>query len=95
MAREHVTAIVTHMKGKCQYWDVVNEPFAGNGSLKDTLWKRALGQEYLATVLQWVHSIDPDAILFLNDVRALQPKEGQPSHSRTLWHTATSMATRS
>lgn len=94
MAREHVTAIVTHMKGKCQYWDVVNEPFAGNGSLKDTLWKRALGPEYLATVLQWVHSIDPDAILFLNDVR-WEALTTCTIRFSLLWHTATSMATRS
>lgn len=69
MLQRHVTTIVTHMKGKCWAWDAINEPFDDDGSLNHGLWYNALGPGYIAEVLTMVHAIDPDALLFINQVR--------------------------
>lgn len=63
----HIKTVVGHYKGKLAYWDVVNEAFDDNGGFRDTLWYRALGEEYIELAFRWAHEADPDAILFYND----------------------------
>jgi len=45
----------------------VNEAFNEDGTLRDTIWLRALGPGYIADAFRWAHQADPSAILFLND----------------------------
>ena len=67
IAKNHVQTIVRHLKGRCYAYDVVNEPIDSDGKLRETIWYDALGEDYIATVLGWVHEIDPDAKLFVNE----------------------------
>ena len=69
MLTVHVTTIVTHMKGRCAAYDAVNEPFASDGTLKQDIWYNAFGGDYIPYVIRLVHSIDPAALLFINQVR--------------------------
>lgn len=77
MFRNHIQTIVKHYKGKVKSWDVVNEPFHDNGSLRmeegervnepGSIWARHLGRDYIARAFIYAHEADPDALLFLND----------------------------
>ena len=65
--RNHILTEVGHFKGRIYAWDVVNEPFDEDGTLKPTLWEKALGPGYIADALRWAHEADPKARLYLND----------------------------
>jgi len=78
---EHIRTEVTHFRGKVYAWDVVNEALNDDGTLRDTIWRRALGPDYLAQVFQWAHEADPKAKLFYNDYSA----EGMDARSDTVY----------
>ena len=65
--REHVRTEVSHFRGKVWAWDVVNEAFNEDGSLRDSIFLRTLGPSYIADSFRWAHQADPKAILFYND----------------------------
>src|SRR6185503_2262033 len=65
--RAHVIETARHFKGKLYEWDVLNEALNEDGTLRDTIWLRALGPGYIADAFRWAHQADPSAILFLND----------------------------
>lgn len=64
----HIKTVVGRYKGRIAEWDVVNEAIPDSGdALRDTIWLRALGPDYIAQAFQWAHEADPDAILYYND----------------------------
>lgn len=65
--QEHITTVVGRYQGQVAAWDVVNEAIADDGSLRDTIWLRGIGPEYIDMAFQWAHEADPDARLFYND----------------------------
>lgn len=65
--KQHIFTEVSHFRGKIWQWDVVNEPFNGDGTLVSDLWEQALGPDYIADALRWAHEADPQAKLFIND----------------------------
>jgi endo-1,4-beta-xylanase len=65
--RKHIFDEVGHFKGRIWAWDVVNEAFNDDGTLRDTIWLRNLGPGYIADAFRWAHQADPGAKLFLND----------------------------
>jgi endo-1,4-beta-xylanase len=67
LLRRHIFAEVGHFKGRIWAWDVVNEAFNDDGTLRDTIWLRNLGPGYIADAFRWAHQADPNAKLFLND----------------------------
>lgn len=67
LLKSHIQTVVKHFKGKVISWDVVNEAYADNGTLKDNIWLRKLGPEYLGKAFFYAHEADPKALLFLND----------------------------
>ncbi|MQA79196.1 MAG: 1,4-beta-xylanase [Streptosporangiales bacterium] len=74
--RRHVHQEAGHFRGRLTAWDVVNEPFEEDGSMRDTIWLRALGPEYVEDALRWASHADPRARLYVNDynVEGLGPK---------------------
>ena len=74
--KRHITAEVRHFKGDVWAWDVVNEAFEEDGSLRDSLWLQELGPDYIADAFRWAHKADPKAILFYNDynTEGINPK---------------------
>lgn len=75
-----IAASVTHYKGKVIAWDVVNESMAdGNSGLRTSAnsdteaasdvfyWTDYLGEDYAAIAFEKAHSIDSNALLFIND----------------------------
>jgi len=68
--REHVMSVVGRYKGRIYAWDVVNEAILDNGSLRDNVWFRNVGPEYIESAFRWAHEADPNALLFYNDYGA-------------------------
>ena len=70
---DHITQTVGHFKGKVASWDVVNEPLAdydaaaGADGLRQHVWYKALGSEYIATAFRAARAADPHARLFMNE----------------------------
>jgi endo-1,4-beta-xylanase len=64
---KHIKTVVTHYRGEIYAWHVVNEALENNGILRDTLWLRTIGPEYIAMAYQWTHEADPGALLIYND----------------------------
>ncbi|MFB0523517.1 MAG: endo-1,4-beta-xylanase [Candidatus Bathyarchaeia archaeon] len=65
--RKHIIAVVKRYRGRVYAWDVVNEAIADDGSLRDTIWLRGIGPEYIDLAFGWAHEEDPQARLFYND----------------------------
>jgi endo-1,4-beta-xylanase len=63
----HIRTEMTHFKGQINEWDVVNEAFNEDGSLRDSIWLQKLGPGYIEDAFRYAHKIDPKAKLFYND----------------------------
>ncbi len=63
---DHIATVVGHYKGRISQWDVVNEPFAENGKLLNTIWKK-MGRRYMDEAFAMARAADPAAKLFLNE----------------------------
>ncbi len=66
--RDHIHTVVGHFRGQVQQWDVVNEPLNATGpGLRDDLWSRGIGPDYLALAFRFAHEADPNAQLYVNE----------------------------
>jgi endo-1,4-beta-xylanase len=65
--RNHVQTVVSRYRGRIFAWDVVNEAIADDGSLRNTIWLRTIGPEYIELAFRWAREADPGALLFYND----------------------------
>lgn len=64
---DHIQTVVGHYRGQIYAWDAVNEPLEADGSLRETIWYKTIGPEYIDLALQWAHEADPDALLYINE----------------------------
>lgn len=76
LLKHHIQTVVSHYKGKVSGWDVVNESFLDDGSLRSSLWADHI-PDYIAKSFLWAHEADPNATLFYNDY-------GQDGHPKKL-----------
>lgn len=65
--RDHIHQIVGRYKGRIQSWDVVNEALNEDGTLRQSLWYRIIGPDYIAKAFEYAHEADPQAQLTYND----------------------------
>jgi endo-1,4-beta-xylanase len=72
----HIHTVVSHYASKVYAWDVVNEAFNDDGTMRHTLWYdqpgigAGDGTKYIEQVFGWAHQADPAAKLFYNDYDA-------------------------
>jgi endo-1,4-beta-xylanase len=79
LLKNHIQTVVSHYKGKIVGWDVVNESFLDDGSLRPSLWADHI-PDYIAKSFQWAHESDPSAILFYNDYG----QDGKPKKMKAI-----------
>ncbi|MBO4821656.1 MAG: endo-1,4-beta-xylanase [Prevotella sp.] len=75
--KNHITNVMRHYKGKVNEWDVVNECLDDDQTtvrtdpsaydLRQSVWRLAIGDDYVDSAFVYAHRADPDALLFLND----------------------------
>lgn len=80
--KNHIETIVLHFKGKVTSWDVVNEAFNDDGTLKNNIWKQKIGDTYIEKAFTYAHDADPDVLLFYNDFSL----ESNPTKRNSIIH---------
>ena len=88
--KDHILTEVGHFRGRVSAWDVVNEGLDSSGDLRDTIWLRALGPDYIDQAFRWARQADPDVPLFYNEFGA----EGMGPKSDGLYRLAWGMLAR-
>jgi endo-1,4-beta-xylanase len=71
---KHIQTVVSHYAGKVYGWDVVNEAFNEDGTMRETIWYdlpgvgyAGQGTKYIEQALRWARAADRHAKLFYND----------------------------
>ncbi|CAK9251689.1 unnamed protein product, partial [Sphagnum jensenii] len=79
--KKHITDEVTHYKGKIYAWDVVNEAIGDNGNMRDSIWHKNFGNNFIAEAFKTAHAADPNTKLYYNDYNV----EGKNHKSDTMF----------
>jgi endo-1,4-beta-xylanase len=75
--KDHITAVVTHFKGKIYAWDVVNEAIDDKPDtyLRNSVWYQICGEDFITKAFEYAHEADPEAELFYNDYNSEVPSK--------------------
>ena len=87
---DHILAEVSHYHGQVNIWDVVNEAINSDGTLRDSIWSRGIGPDYLDLAFRWAHEANPQARLFYNDYGG----EGLSQKSNAIYYMVSGMIKR-
>lgn len=68
--RDHIHTVVGRYKGRIYTWDVVNEAQSDIYGLRNSIWKKIIGPEYIDLAFRFAREADPDVLLFYNDYMA-------------------------
>lgn len=73
--KDHINTVVGRYKGKIYAWDVVNEAVSDDSTqfLRNSLWYKICGEDFISKAFEYAHEADPNAILFYNDYNTERP----------------------
>ena len=71
--KNHIYTVVGRYKGQVHGWDVVNEAFLDDGSMRETKFYSIVGEDYIKLAFQFAHEADPNAELYYNDFSMDKP----------------------
>ena len=63
----NIDTLVGRYRGKVRAWDVVNEAMNDDGTLRDSVFSRKFGVDFIANAFKRAHKADKKAKLFYND----------------------------
>lgn len=74
IAKDHISTVLQHFGTSVYAWDVVNEAFNDDGSLRSSVWFNqpgigyaGRGTKYIEQALVWSRAANPEVKLFYND----------------------------
>ncbi|MFW6226765.1 MAG: endo-1,4-beta-xylanase [Bacteroidota bacterium] len=71
----HIGTIMDRYKGRVHEWDVVNEALNEDGTLRESVFLKVLGEDYLSLAFKIASEHDPDARLIYNDYNMTKPEK--------------------
>jgi len=71
LMKSHITTVIRHYGMDVPVWDVVNEVWLDTG-LRDSYWRKKIGDDYIEKAFQYAREAHPDIKLFYNDYGAEQ-----------------------
>ena len=73
--REHIYTVLGHFHGRVEAWDVVNEAFNDDGTLRRSKFYEILGEDFIPLAFQYAHEADPTVELYYNDYSMNLPQK--------------------
>lgn len=65
--RDHIRQLAGRYQGRAGVWDVVNEALEDDGSLRQSIWFKGMGEAYIRDAFVTARQSDPAAVLLYNE----------------------------
>ncbi|MFY0654532.1 MAG: endo-1,4-beta-xylanase [Cyclobacteriaceae bacterium] len=73
--KNHIHNIAGRYKGRIDSWDVVNEALNEDGTLRESIFLKTIGENYIDLAFKEAATADPEAQLVYNDYNLWKPKK--------------------
>ena len=70
---DHITTIASRYDGKIKGWDVVNEALNEDGTMRQSIFQRLIGDDFVTKAFQLAQKYAPNTELYYNDYNIEQP----------------------
>jgi endo-1,4-beta-xylanase len=70
---DHIKQVAGRYRGRIHGWDVVNEAFDEDGTMRKSPWSTGIGDDFILKAFEFAHEADPQAELYYNDYNLWKP----------------------